>query len=47
MQVKQNTEYITFSLKNDERLIDLGILIVGTTIVKKSDHCNTILWCNH
>ena len=33
------TEFITFSLKNDKRLNDLETVIVGSTIVKKSDHC--------
>ena len=35
MQIKQ---FIT-SVKNDKRLNDLKTVIVGSTIVKKSDHC--------
>ena len=33
------TEFITFTLKNDKRLNYLETVIVGSTIVKKSDHC--------
>ena len=33
------TEFITSSLKNDKRLNDLETDIVGSTIVKTSDHC--------
>ena len=33
------TEFITFSLKNDKRLNNLETVIVGSTIVKKSDDC--------
>ena len=31
--------FITFSLKNDERLNDLKTVTVGSTKVKKSGHC--------
>ena len=34
------TEFIAFSLKNDKRLDDLETVIVGSTIVKKSDISN-------
>ena len=33
------TEFITVSLKNDERLNDLETVIVGSTVVKESDPC--------
>ena len=33
------TEFITFSLKNDKRLNDSETVTVGSTLVKKSDHC--------
>ena len=33
------TEFITFSLKNDKRLNDSKTVTVGSTLVKKSDHC--------
>ena len=33
------TEFITFSLKSDKRLSDLETVTVGSTLVKKSDHC--------
>ena len=33
------TEFITFSLKNYKRLNDLVTVTVGSTLVKKSDHC--------
>ena len=37
--MEKKTEFITFSLKNDKCLNDLETGIVGSTIVKKSDHC--------
>ena len=33
------TDFITLSLKNDKRRNDLETVVVGSTIVKKSDHC--------
>ena len=33
------TDFITFFVKNDKRLNDMKTVIVGSTIVKKSDHC--------
>ena len=37
--IGSKTEFIPFSLKNDERLNDLETVTIGSTIVKKSDHC--------
>ena len=36
---RSKTEFITFSLKNDKRLNDSETVTVGSTLVKKSDHC--------
>ena len=33
------TEFNTFSLKNGKRLSDLETVTVGSTVVKKLDHC--------
>ena len=35
----KKSEFITLSLKNDKRINDLETDIVGSTIVKKSEHC--------
>ena len=36
---KSETEFITFSLKNDKRLNDIETVTAGSTSVKKSEHC--------
>ena len=40
LSLKANkTEFNTFSLKNNKHFYDLETVIVGSTIVKMSDHC--------